>query len=89
MAKRPNPTISGTSVNMPPPVDGVDNLPLPSGVNEGLKEKNNDMPEVNMSKNDGGNPPAVQAPFANGKDMRSKGPSPTSSPFPAMPGAAS
>jgi hypothetical protein len=88
MAQRKNPTISGTSVNMPAPVDGVDNLPLPSGVNVAAKEKANDMPDVSMKTNDGDNPSAVQAPFANGKDMRSKAPTPTSSPTPAMPGAA-
>jgi hypothetical protein len=88
MAKRPNPTVSGTSVNMPAPVDGVDNLPLPSGVNVAAKEQANEMPEVNMSTNDGDNPKAVQAPFANGTDQRSKRPTPTSSPTPAMPGAA-
>jgi hypothetical protein len=56
-------------------------------VNEGLKEEANAMPEVDMTPNDGGNPKAVQAPFANGTDQRSKRPSPTSNPFPAMPGA--
>ena len=87
MAKRPNPTISGTAVNLPSPVDGIDNLPLPSGVNVQLKEKANDMPEVDMKTNDGDNPPAVQAKFADGKDGRVFRATPGSDPTPAMPGA--
>jgi hypothetical protein len=87
MAKRPNPTISGTDVNMTPAVDGLDNLPLPSGVNVGAKEGANAMPDVNMKTNDGDNPPAVQPPFANGKDMRVQRSTPTSDPTPAKPGA--
>lgn len=84
---RKNPTISGTSVNLPPPVDGVDNLPLPAGVNVGLKEKANEMPEVDMTPNDGDNPKIGSAPFANGKDVRSYGPSPSSPPAPGKVGA--
>ena len=85
---RKNPTISGTAVNLPSPVAGIDNLPLPSGVNVQLKEEANAMPDVSMKTNDGSNPAAVQAPFANGKDNRVQRPTPSSSPTPAMPGAA-
>lgn len=86
---RKNPTISGTSVNLPSPVKGIDNLPLPSGVNVQLKEEANAMPEVDMSTNDGSNPKAVQAKFADGEDGRVFRPTPSSSPTPAMPGASS
>lgn len=87
MARRKNPTISGTDVKMRPAVDGVDNLPLPSGVNVGAKEEANAMPEVNMSTNDGDNPAAAQAPFANGKDGRVFRATPSAPAAPAMPGA--
>jgi len=87
MARR-NPTISGTSVNLPPPVKGIDNLPLPMGVNVEAKEEANAMPDVDMGKNDGSNPKAVQPAFADGKDGRVFRPTHSSSPTPAMPGAA-
>ena len=85
MARRPNPTISGTSVNLPPPVKGIDNLPLPSGVNVEAKEEANAMVDPDMGKNDGSNPKAVQAPFANGKDVRSFQKTPSADATPSMP----
>jgi hypothetical protein len=84
---RKNPTISGTAVDLPSPVPGIDNLPLPSGVNVQLKELANAMPEVDMTPNNGGNPAAVQAPFANGKDVRSYRSTPSAPDAPGKTGA--
>lgn len=76
------------------PVEGVERLPLPSGINQKAVEQAEEMPghgavsgSMSMKPNDGDNPPAVQAPFANGKDMRSFEGGPRSAPAPAKPGA--
>ena len=94
MAKRRNPTMSkGTPNDMP--VEGVERLPLPMGVNIKAVEQAEEMPghgalgaSNSMKKNDGDNPSIGDAPFANGKDVRvfSGGPS-GQDPTPAKPGA--
>lgn len=83
---RKNPTISKSSVNLPPVFPGIDNLPNPIGVNAAALEKANDMPDVSMKTNDGDNPSYSDAPFANGKDNREHG-SGGANPTPAKPGA--
>lgn len=84
---RKNPTYTTSSKNLAPVMEGIDNLPNPSGKNMDSMEAGNKMPDVNMKKNDGDNPTFADAPFANGKDVRSYGSSPTSDCAPAMPGA--
>lgn len=86
MAK--NPTLTTSSKNLKPVVEGIDNLPIPIGKIMDVQEEGNAMPDVNMSKNDGGSGEKFSSPsFANGKDVRSYGSSPSSDPTPAMPGA--
>jgi len=83
---RKNPTMTTSSKNLAPAVEGVE-LPNPVGKSMDAMEKGNMMPDVNMKKNDGDNPSIPDAPFANGKDVRSYGSSPSSNCAPAMPGA--
>lgn len=82
---RKNPTITTTTPN-DEVVEGVDRLPIASGKNMKAMEQANAMPEVNMSENNGDNPSIGSAPFANGKDVRAYGSSPSSNPCPAKPG---
>lgn len=83
---RKNPTLSkGTPNDMP--VEGVERLPIASGVNIKAVEDAEQMPATNMTPNDGDNPSIPSAQFASGKDMRSFESTPKSDPTPAMPGA--
>lgn len=86
---RKNPTITANSNALPGPIDGIDALPNPIGVNQSLQADAAKMPEViDMKPNNGGNPvvPDVNA-FASGKDVRCYGSSPTSNPTPGKTGA--
>lgn len=85
----------------PGPVDGVDNLPLPMGVNmEAMRDAErmsemtpgamgNPMTSAQYARECNGDNPSIAdvSGFANGKDVRSFGSSPKSNPSPAMPGA--
>jgi hypothetical protein len=84
----------------PSPVEGVDNLPLPMGVNrKALRDAEesseatpgamgNPIPGIGDRDCNGDNPTiAGISAFANGKDVRSYGPSPSAPPTPAKPGA--
>jgi len=76
----------------PSPVEGVDNLPLPMGVNRWAVEQAEMASEatpgaMNPSKNDGDNPSIADTGLQSGPDVRSFGSSPKSNPTPAMPGA--
>lgn len=96
MRKKVAPKWTSMVAPEPGPVEGVDNLPVPMGVNMGLKEKNEMESEatpgamgVPMTSDgytaecNGDNPkiPDVSG-FAMGKDMRSFGASPSSAPKP-------
>jgi len=83
---RKNPTISTSSKNLKPVLEGMDNMPIPSGKNMDVQEEGNAMPDVSMAKNDGDNPSIPDAPFANGKDMRVPHSASGANPWPAKPG---
>lgn len=82
-----NPSIDKSNVDLEPVLDGVDNLPNPSGTGQKSLHKANAMPVVNMTKNDGGNPSVADAPFANGTDKRNRTGGPRSNPTPGKVGA--
>lgn len=79
------------------PVDGIDPLPIPIGVNmtavKKAEQASENVPgamgqENGYAKCDGDNPKIADSiAFANGKDVRSFGSSPKSNPTPSMPGA--
>lgn len=79
-----NPTISKVS---PPRSDGLE-IPIIVGTTQENLRKAEEMPEVNMTPNNGTLPKIADAPFANGKDIRSYSSNgPKSNATPAMPGA--
>lgn len=79
------------------PIEGIDPLPNPIGVNmtavKSAEQTSESTPGAMGQKNgyrecDGDNPKIADTiSFANGKDMRSFGSSPKSNPTPSMPGA--
>ena len=84
----------------PSPVEGVDNLPLPMGVNrEAVQSAEREseatpgamgvpMTSAGYSREcNGDNPSAPAGGLISGKDMRPTGPSPSSDATPGMPGA--
>lgn len=83
---RKNPTLTTSSAKLKRVAGGLE-IPIVSGTNMEVQEEGNAMPDVNMTKNDGSNPSIPDAPFANGKDIRSYGSSPSSNCAPGMPGA--
>lgn len=89
---RKNP-MGSIAASDPGPVEGVDNLPLPIGVNRsGVKkadEASLDVVERSpMSPNNGGNrAPAADGHLDSGPDVRSYGSSPSADPAPGKTGA--
>jgi len=81
---RQNPTMSKVS---PPRADGIE-IPIIAGITQEYLRKSEEMPEVDMTPNDGNGPTISDPPFANGKDIRSYSNSRSkSNATPAMPGA--
>lgn len=83
---RKNPTLTTYSGDLKPPVEGIDNLPIPSGVNQTNLEAANTMPAVGMTPNNGDQRDVATPAFANGTDKRNPDNRGGSSPYPAMPG---
>lgn len=92
---RKNPSTSRVAPD-PGPIEGIDNLPNPIGVNMTAMKDAEKFPghgsvsasSMSMKTNNGDNPTIADAPFANGKDRRhfEGGPSGTDA-TPAKPGA--
>lgn len=90
---RKNPSISKVAPD-PGPIEGIDNLPNPIGVNMTAVADAEKFPghgavsgEMSMKPNNGDNPSIADAPFANGKDHRNHEGGSRSDPTPAKPGA--
>jgi len=90
---RKNPTTS--KATPPSPVEGVDRLPLPIGINMKALEQAEEMPghgaisasSMSMKPNDGDNPSYGDAPFANGTSDISHAGGPSAAPAPGKVGA--
>jgi len=89
---RKNPTMSKVAP-APGPIDGIDNLPNPIGVNMKAMAQAEEMPghgavagTQSFSPNDGDQKDVPTPSFANGVDGRNPDKSGGANPWPAMPG---
>jgi len=87
MGSRKNPyIITSSDKDLPPVIDGIDNLPQPIGVNMDNLEKANMMIDAPMTANDGDQKTVAMPSFADGVDKRVADNRGGQNPWPAKPG---